>query len=379
MKMRVCLAIVCCATTAFSFVGSRARSDDADDAAAAKDASIVEVLLRLENFNLDASPPAKQALLRYLDRNRGSEKYFKLVEKFSLSEEADQLARIALENPHDTKGVDAAKLLARIGELPRLQEKAKGEADSALAAVTVVGFIGTPEVLDWLASMIVDTKATVAVRIAAAEGLGRNRSGEQRLLELVESARLPADLNFSVANILYASRDDQIRQRVGQHLQLPATAKGDPLPPVSELVGRAGNPSAGREVFLKKGTCIKCHKVAGDGKEVGPDLSEIGSKLSKEALYVAILNPNAGISHNYETYELVTAGGQIASGILVSRTDQEVKLKNAEGIELTFPAGEVDELSKLEVSLMPANLQQNLSTDELTDLVEFLTTLKKKA
>ncbi|MFP6658867.1 MAG: dehydrogenase, partial [Pirellulales bacterium] len=116
----------------------------------------------------------------------------------------------------------------------------------------------------------------------------------------------------------------------------------------------------------------------GEGKEVGPDLSEIGSKLSKEAMYVAILNPNAGISHNYETYEVVTLEGQIATGVLVSQSDEEVKLKNAEGIELTFPAGEVDELIKLKISIMPADLQKNLTVEELTNLVAYLTTLKKK-
>lgn len=377
VKRRICIVWIAATLTLLSLVV--AAADDAADAQAAKDASIVEVLLRLENFNLDSSPPAKEALLRYLKANRGSDRYFELVDKFALREEAEHLATIAIEQPTETAGVSAAKLLEKLGQFALIEKKAAADDEkSAVAAVTVAGYVGSKPAMEWLASLLPQTKLPVSVRSAAANGLGRNRSGEQQLLEMVESKRLPADLNFAVANILFASRDEQVRQRVAKHLQLPASAQGAPLPPLAELVAAKGDSVKGREVFLQKGTCTKCHKVAGEGKEVGPDLSEIGSKLSKEAMYVSILSPSAGVSHNFETYEVVTVDGQIATGVLVSQTDTEVKLKNAEAIELTFPKDEVDEMNKLAISLMPADLQKNLTVKELTDLVEYLTTLKKK-
>ena len=79
--------------------------------------------------------------------------------------------------------------------------------------------------------------------------------------------------------------------------------------------------------------CRNCHKIAGQGKEVGPDLSEIGSKLTREALYVSILDPSAGISHNYEMYLIELASGNIVSGVIISRTDDAVVLKDKEAIE----------------------------------------------
>ena len=379
MLFRDKFAIVFSAALLFVCSHFWAFAEEADDAQATKDASIVEVLLRLKNFDLQASPPAKAALLRFLARNRGSERYFQLVEKFSIAEESEQLVRLAIERPTETAGGGAAKLLEKIGRFSTLKKKVtENDEKTAVAAVTVSGYIGSREVSDWMAELLVQTKLATSIRASAATGLARNRAGEQRLLELVEAKKLPADLNFTVANILYGSRDEKTRDRVAKHLELPATAQGKPLPPVSKLVSMNGTADKGHQVFLMKGTCIKCHKVRGEGKEVGPDLSEIGSKLSKEAMYVAILNPNAGISHNYETYEVVTLEGQIATGVLVSQSDEEVKLKNAEGIELTFPAGEVDELNKLKVSIMPADLQKNLTVEELTNLVAYLTTLKKK-
>ena len=61
----------------------------------------------------------------------------------------------------------------------------------------------------------------------------------------------------------------------------------------------------------------------------------------------------------------------------MSRTDDEIKLKNAEAIELTFKTSEVDELNKLAISMMPADLQRNITVQELADLVAYLQTLKK--
>ena len=99
-----------------------------------------------------------------------------------------------------------------------------------------------------------------------------------------------------------SSPDEAIRTAAGKAPVAARGAGGEPLPPVAELVKRSGDAGRGKELFFGIGTCVKCHKVKGEGKEVGPDLSEIGTKLSKEALYVSILDPSAGVSFNYETW-----------------------------------------------------------------------------
>ena len=138
-----------------------------------------------------------------------------------------------------------------------------------------------------------------------------------------------------------------------------------------------GNPARGKELFNDKATCSKCHIVAGQGRDVGPNLSEIGSKLGKDALLVAILDPNAGISHNYETFLAMTDDGKTVSGLLVSKTDDELVLKDAGGIVHTLKMADVEEFKKLPTSLMPADLQKLMSAQDLIDVVEYLMTLKK--
>lgn len=109
---------------------------------------------------------------------------------------------------------------------------------------------------------------------------------------------------------------------------------------------------------------------------VGPNLSGIGGKLSRTALYEAILAPSAAISHSYETYTALLDDGRSLTGLLVSQSPQEVVLKGADGIEATVAADTVEELVRQPVSLMPADLAAMLSAEQLVDLVAYLETLK---
>jgi putative heme-binding domain-containing protein len=117
--------------------------------------------------------------------------------------------------------------------------------------------------------------------------------------------------------------------------------------------------------------------VGGEGRAVGPNLSGIGAKLSRSALYEAILSPSAAISHNYETFTALLVDGRSITGLLVSQTADEVVIRGADGIDATIPAAEIEELFKQPVSLMPADLATLLSADELVDLVAWLETLKQ--
>jgi len=241
--------------------------------------------------------------------------------------------------------------------------------------VGVLGRTGDARMVEWLASLVTDGDHALAVRSAALSAVCRNLGGQRWLLERVESGELSQELTFAAADALLSSADDAIRERASQHLSLPAAADSVPLPPVAELAGMRGDVERGRNLYADKATCAKCHIARGQGKEVGPELSEIGGKLSREALFVSILDPSAGISHNYETYSLVLASGTVLSGILVSQTDDSVTIKTAEAVVQTFPRGEIDLLKKQPTSLMPADLQKNLTAQELVDVVEYLTTL----
>ena len=351
---------------------------EVDEAQRAQDATIVETVLRIEGFDLNSSSKAKAAVLRYLRTQRGTPRYLELVERFELRETAGELLKLAIEKPADTVGVGAARLLLKFEQTKLFKKVIDGkDQTAAIAVVTALGHVGNNDSMALVLPLVTAADRGLPIRSAAAIAVGRNLNGQRELLALVVAKKLPADLNFSVANILHASLDEQIRAQAIKLLKLPQAAGSKPLPPVSVLVKLRGNAARGKVLFAGKATCAKCHTAGGAGKEVGPDLSEIGGKLSREAMYTSILDPSAGISHNYETYLLATVDGNVLSGILLSRTQESVTIKTAEGIVRSIPADQIEEIKKQKISLMPAGLVKALTRDDLVDVVEYLRTLKK--
>ena len=112
------------------------------------------------------------------------------------------------------------------------------------------------------------------------------------------------------------------------------------------------------------------------GTDFGPSLSEIGAKLSRGALYTAILEPSAGISFNYVGESIRLRSGSEATGIVVSETDSELTLRQAGGINSRYPKNEVASRNRLDVSLMPDGLERALTEQELVDLVEYMASLR---
>jgi len=343
-----------------------------------QDKLIVETVLRLKDFDLESSTKAKSAVLRYLRAEPGTEQFFELIERFKPVEVADDLAAFCLAHSNETSGVRGAELLFAMDRGLILQ--AFINSDDPTRAISAIGLIGRAagkQARQLLVPLVTSPTESLAIRCAAVSALGLNIDGQKGIMELVTAAKLSDDLKFIAANVLLSSDDAAIKAEAGKHLQLPATADAQPLPPTAELIKRQGNADAGAVVFRTKGTCINCHKVKGEGKEVGPDLSEIGSKLSRDAVYVSILAPSAAISHNFESYILVTDEGLAFSGLLISDSDESVTLRNREGIDRKFLKTHIEEFEKQKLSLMPQDLQKLLTVDQLVDLVEYVLILRK--
>jgi quinoprotein glucose dehydrogenase len=138
-----------------------------------------------------------------------------------------------------------------------------------------------------------------------------------------------------------------------------------------------GDAETGRRVFFTKAevSCVRCHKVKGEGGDVGPDLAGIGSKQKRDYLLESIVDPNKQIAQGFETVVLTLTNGKVVSGIVKGEDAKEVKLMTAEGQLLTVPKAKIDERSRGK-SAMPEDAIKHLSKRELRDLVEFLAGLK---
>ena len=102
-------------------------------------------------------------------------------------------------------------------------------------------------------------------------------------------------------------------------------------------------------------------------------------QASRPALYESILFPSAGISHNFAAYTLVLQNGNVVTGILTNRTADSIAIKGADAITRTFSTADVEDIKEQPISLMPADLQKAMTADDLVNVVEYLTTLRKAA
>ncbi len=229
-----------------------------------------------------------------------------------------------------------------------------------------------------LTPILNDPQRPLEQRQEALRALCRTKTGAAKIMAKAEAGKLEPELRETASAALHASAVEDIRNRADKLYPLRAAADAKPLPPMRQLAKRLGDSHKGRLVFATNGTCVKCHLVNGEGKEVGPNLSEIGAKLSRLALYESILFPSAAISHNFEAYTVVLANGNVISGLLVNRTAESIAIKGADAITHTYRVG-VEEIKQQPISLMPADLQKGMTADDLVNVVEYLTTLKKAA
>ncbi|MCO6457307.1 MAG: DUF1080 domain-containing protein [Pirellulaceae bacterium] len=337
-----------------------------------------EALARLKGFDVSRNPQHAAALERVLDSVRGSSQFVELVAQFNLAARFGELLALAQAHADEELGIQAVRALLGKDQQPLLTSALQGD-DLVLAAATARALGNTQDgrTVGLLLPLIRDAQADPELRRQATRAVAATTNGAKRLLELAQQNSLDDSLKESAAFGLNNSADAEVRSAAARLFPLPPARNNETLPPISELLKRTGDAGRGKLVFEKSAECAKCHLVRGQGKEVGPDLSEIGGKLSRQALFESILYPSAGISHNYETWALALDSGNVVTGVLVSQTDDTITIKSADAIARTFNKSEIEEQKKQNISLMPADLQKTMNVQELLDVVEYLATLKK--
>lgn len=343
------------------------------------DAIIVHSLERVSAT--DAAQPAevRQAVARHIRRLRGTPAFLKLVARFKPEGVTEDVLALATGGD-DSGGVEAVRLLLSDDAGTQAVAAAALAGDEQLGSrvATRLGQLGTPPAINLLGDWVAAETVPYPIRSAAVRGLAGSKLGAQRLLRAAEETKLVPDTRLLAGGLLARSDQETLRKRAAELLPQPVQADARPVPAVDELAGMNGDVARGEALFRGKATCVNCHLVKGQGKQVGPDLSEIGDKLSAEAMYTSILDPSAGISHNYETYLALLDSGQVVAGVLVTQTDDAVTLRTAEAIDRTIPRDELTDFKKNEKSIMPEGLHQTIETQGLVDIVQYMRTLKRQ-
>lgn len=341
-----------------------------------EDAKLLYALKHVDAKNFLMTSPVRAKLNSVLDRNKGKLEFVELIALYNMENKAPDLLEVALQYPDSTAGREAARVLLNWGRQDLFEDVlASDKKDDAIALIkSVRPHIYDPKAMLLMEDIFMDTTRDVEVRTLAVRAFAGPWQSENRLLELAKANKIPEDLHVAAGGVFQAAWRGNIREDGAKYIKLPGSKEGASLPAVSVLVNEKGSAGNGKEVF--KNLCSNCHQVNNEGTNFGPDLSEIGDKLSKEAIYNSILFPDQGISFGYEGYRVQLKDGSMAMGKIVSETEEKIDLQYMTS-QQTVDKSQVSSRQKMETSLMPGNLHSSMSKQELVDLVEYLSGLKK--
>ena len=141
------------------------------------------------------------------------------------------------------------------------------------------------------------------------------------------------------------------------------------------LVEGEGNPQAGERIFYHKrvGGCFRCHEFEGRGYQIGPDLTNIGRTMTRERLVQSIVDPSREIAPMFTNWTILTTGGDVKTGIHVGdEVDGRIKFADANGRVFHVHPNDIDRRRPSSQSVMPEGQVENLTRQELRDLLAFL-------
>ena len=313
-----------------------------------------------------------------LEKARGTPQFVGLVRDFAATGQGAALLETAVAISNDPAASDAVQLLYKDAEADKIIDVGLA-GNRAADVVGVLGSSGNARGLARVIALLSNTQVALDLRQQAVRALARTQTGAEAVVKLAKDRQLPAELAPVAASALRLVQYPTLKSDIDSLFPAPAALGGKPLPAIPELAKMPGDAAKGRAIFVRpESSCIICHRIGALGVDVAPALSAIGSKLTKEQLLDAIINPNASLSMGFETTQLTLKDGSAGLGIVRSETHDELVLALPGGITQKFRKGDIAKRQKLTTSLMPTGLTGVLSQADLADLVEYLASLKDK-
>jgi len=307
----------------------------------------------------------------------------------------------------------------KAGDLPsrllRLADDAKSPGDVRLGALAALpGGLTNPDpsLFTFLLTRL-DREQTVATRTTAADVLARAKLKHDQLSLLVGALRSsgPVEVDRLLAafaqstdealglelvkalaesSALSSLRADAVKAHLAKYspavqksaevlyakLNVDAAKQKVRLERLMSTLS-AGDIRRGQVVFhSEKAACYSCHAIGYRGGNVGPDLTKIGSVRSERDLMEAIVFPSVSFVRSFEPIAVATTDGKVYNGLLRGETADDLLLATGVNQEVRVSRRNIEEIRPSTVSVMPAGLDQQLTPQELADLVAFLKACK---
>ncbi len=307
-----------------------------------------------------------------------------LVEKFDLAARRTQLVELLHEPDLDPESITSyaaailgtgpdTRLLA-VARIPRIRGVTSPLIRQAIDAIVAQDPRAAEETLRPALKA-----ATFEEQVEIAEELAGDAGGREFLFAVVASGHVSP-------RVLTRSTIEQRLRAVATPAQLARLEDlVRDLPPedsgTADLIAariaayrfHRGKRDSGRQLFTKH--CAICHQVAGQGAQVGPNLDGIGNR-GLQRVSEDLLVPSRNVDAAFRASTIVTTQGRVLTGLAKQTPAGEWIVFDAKGEKTVVPAADIEQQQISRLSPMPANLGETLTTDDFSDLLAYLLSLR---
>jgi putative heme-binding domain-containing protein len=266
-------------------------------------------------------------------------------------------------------------LLTAVSVVPTITAASEALAQSAMNAIALENSDEARKALEAAFQV-----STAAEQLLIAQPLAADLTGAEELLRLMEAGKASARLLLkpAIQQRLNAIATEELKSRVVVLTEKLPTE--DSI--VEELLTNrrkaiqqaAGDIQNGKELFRKN--CQICHQIAGEGKQVGPNLDGIGNR-GLDRVLEDVLIPNRNVDVAFRTTTVVTDEGKAYSGLLKELEGNRISIVDSQAKETILQTDIIEERKASANSPMPSNVGETLNEGQLRDLVSFLLLQKK--
>jgi uncharacterized protein len=313
----------------------------------------------------------------------------------ALQQQAEEIAAALLTTIED-EGARTSQRVEAARQLIGFRQQDIGVAEKLL---NLIGPQTPPNFAEGVISAVAQSRAegiggmlvercfhmTPAARSATITALLQRPETTKALLDgISEGALQVSDLGLEQQRLLAAHPSRDIRRQARDVLAsgggLPDPDREKVLQALLPLTKQEGDARVGLAMFVKH--CAKCHSHANvdpSALEPGTVMGDIGPNLTgmavhpKAELLTHVIDPSRSVEGNFRSYTVVTAEGQVLTGMLASETRTAIELIDTDAKRHAIAREDIEELVASRKSVMPDGFEKQMSEDELSGLLEFLT------
>ena len=293
------------------------------------------------------------------------------------------LARLKQDTDPNVR-IAALEALAQLGGEPASQaiEQALSDQEKRvrIAALDQLTEADLPaDQMTTLLSDVIDTRTTeerqAALLTLATLPLENTQPVLEDLMQQLANGKLPPGIQLELSEAIDSTHSEALKDRLAE---IRSDQSSDAIAASYQDALYGGDPERGQTIAFRNSTaqCMKCHSYDDYGGSAGPRLNGVGSRLSREQLLEALIEPSARLAHGYGTVILEMKDGQKISGILQDESDTELTVKVGNQPEQVLRKENIAKRTNAPSS-MPS-MKNYLTKKEIRDLVSLLATLKEE-